>query len=31
MGDYPDRRMFYFVSDEGVRAKKGALVKAVQQ
>jgi len=30
-GNYPDRRMVYFASDEEVRAKKGALVKAVQQ
>jgi len=30
-GNYPDRRMVYFASDEEVRAKKGALVEAVQQ
>ncbi|HKA09638.1 MAG TPA: DUF1801 domain-containing protein [Candidatus Dormibacteraeota bacterium] len=30
-GDYPDRRMVYFAGMEEVRAKKGALVKAVTQ
>lgn len=30
-GDYPDRRMVYFANKDDVKAKKAALVKAVEQ
>src|SRR5215471_7254234 len=30
-GDYPDRRIVYFANKDDVKAKKAALVKAVEQ